>query len=94
MRFEEKARALTWLADLSLAGLGELLLKPKRCIAPAAGAVIALPCLFPLGKLQNLAACSEARSSRLRIPHDGDVDAGGAGSPPPERLAGDDVGDR
>lgn len=35
MRFEEKARALTWLADLSLkAGLGELLLKPKRCIAP------------------------------------------------------------
>lgn len=43
MRFEEKARALTWLADLSLTGLGELLLKPKRCIAPAAGAVIALP---------------------------------------------------
>ena len=34
LRFEEKARALTWLADLSLAGLGELLLKPKRCIAP------------------------------------------------------------
>ena len=70
MRFEEKARALTWLADLSLAGLGELLLKPKRCIAPAAGAVIALPgaseklnsSLF-LGKLQN-----RARSSRLRIP--------------------------
>ena len=72
MRFEEKARALTWLADLSLTGLGELLLKPKRCIAPAAGAVIALPgasekliefLTFPLGKLQN-----RARSSRLRIP--------------------------